>query len=66
MAVPAFLFVEPFRPALPWGIGFAAGAMTFMVLAELLPDAYERGSRPGTALVVSTTLVLMVLLQQYL
>jgi len=66
MAVPAFLFVEAFQPALPWGIGFAAGAMTFMVLAELLPDAYEHGSRPTTALVVSTTLVLMVLLQQYL
>jgi len=38
MAVPAFLFVEAVRPALPYGIGFAAGAMVFMVLVELLPD----------------------------
>jgi len=66
MAVPAFLFVEAVEPALPYGIGFAAGAMVFMVLVELLPDAYERGSRPITALIVSVTLVLMVLFQQTL
>ncbi len=66
MAVPAFLFVESFQPALPYGIGFAAGAMVFMVLVELLPDAYEHGSRPSTALIVSVTTVLMVLFQQSL
>lgn len=66
MAVPAFLFVEAFRPALPYGIGFAAGAMIFMVLVELLPEAYEDASRPAVALLVSLTLVGMVLFQQYL
>lgn len=66
MAVPAFLFVEAFRPALPYGIGFAAGAMVFMVLDELLPEAFEEGRRPTVALIVSLTLVAMVLFQQYL
>jgi zinc transporter ZupT len=39
MAVPAFLFVETFRGLLPFGLGFAAGAMLWMVAAELVPDA---------------------------
>ncbi|MFQ5689824.1 MAG: ZIP family metal transporter [Gemmatimonadota bacterium] len=66
MAVPAFLFVDAFAPALPYGIGFAAGAMVFMVLVELLPEAYGGGPTPVTALIVSTSLVAMVLFQQYL
>jgi ZIP family zinc transporter len=66
MAVPAFLFVEAFRKALPYGIGFAAGAMVFMVLEELLPEAFDRARRPVVALQVSITLIAMVLFQQYL
>ena len=66
MAVPAFLFVEAFRPALPYGIGFAAGAMVLMVLVELLPEALESAPRPLVALLVSLTLVGMVAFQQLL
>lgn len=66
MAVPAYLFVETVRPALPYGIGFAAGAMVYMVLVELLPEAYDQARRAPVALTVSLTLVGMVLFQQYL
>lgn len=66
MAVPAFLFVDAFRAALPYGLGFAAGAMVFMVLEELLPEAYDRASRARVAMVVSLTLVGMMLFQRML
>lgn len=66
MAVPAFLFVEAFRPALPWGLGFAAGAMVFMVLVELLPEAFHEGGRRPVATLVTLTVIGMVLFQRFL
>lgn len=66
MAVPAFLFVDAFAPALPYGIGFAAGAMILMVIVELLPEAFEDAPRPLVALVTSLTLMAMVLFQKAL
>lgn len=66
LAVPAFLFVEAVRPGLPYSIGFAAGAMVFMVFMEVLPEAFEDAPRAGIGLVTSVTLVAMVLFQRFL
>lgn len=56
LAVPAFVFVTAFQPLLSVGLGLAAGAMIWMAVGELLPDALDDAS--GEA--VATALVLAV------
>lgn len=64
MAVPAFLFVDAFSPALPYGIGFAAGAMVFMVLLEILPEAYGKGSAREIGAITTLSMLAMMLFQR--
>jgi len=63
MAVPAYFFVEVFRPLLPYGLGFAAGAMIWMVFSELVPDANEEASSNLVAVVITVSVVAMVAFQ---
>ncbi|MFB6160861.1 MAG: ZIP family metal transporter [Haloferacaceae archaeon] len=44
-AVIAFYFVRIAREFLPFGFGFAAGAMVFLVATEFIPEALEIGER---------------------
>ena len=44
VAVPAFVFVETFQALLPFAMGFAAGCMVWITLAELLPDALDHAA----------------------
>ena len=60
LAVPAFLFVESFTSILPVALGFAAGAMVWMVLGELLPEALETAPVRVVALAGGTAFVLML------
>lgn len=47
-AVIAYYFVTLAREFLPFGFGFAAGAMVLLVVHELIPEALERGEHlPG-------------------
>ena len=49
LAVPAFVFVETFAALLPLGMGFAAGCMIWITVAELLPDALEAADASAVA-----------------
>jgi zinc transporter ZupT len=60
LAVPAFLFVDTFTSVLPVTLGFAAGAMVWMVLGELLPEALETAPTRVVALAGGTAFALMM------
>ena len=64
MAVPAFLFVDAFQPFLPVGLGFAAGAMIWMIFSELVPDALEDATPNTVAIAVVLSVAAMIAFQQ--
>jgi len=43
-AVIAFAFVRLAEPVLPFGFGFAAGAMAYLVVSEFIPEAIDVGA----------------------
>jgi len=49
MAVPSALLAWFFKPLLPIGLGFAGGAMIYLVVSELIPDALKDGGKSRTA-----------------
>lgn len=63
MALPAFLAVSVFEPLLPVGLGLAAGAMIWMVFADLFPDSVEDGGAETAATFVVVAFAAMVAFQ---
>ncbi len=49
MAVPSALLAWAFEPLLPIGLGFAGGAMIYLTISELIPEALEEGGKSLTA-----------------
>lgn len=59
----AYIFVEEFQPFLPVGLGFAAGAMIWMVFSELLPEAVHDARPRAIALGGGLSFASMLALQ---
>ncbi|MBW3535991.1 MAG: ZIP family metal transporter [Gemmatimonadetes bacterium] len=56
LAVVTFAVVGVLPALRPWTVGFAAGALIYLVLVELLPEAYHQAGKTSIAMV---TLVAM-------
>jgi ZIP family zinc transporter len=61
-AVPAAAAVWLFQPLLATGLGFAGGAMIYLVVLELIPDAIEEGGKTLAAWGVMVGLSMMLLI----
>ncbi len=66
MAVPAFLFVNTFEPFMATGLGIAAGAMIWLVFAEVVPEAGENIGYGKAATIIGFSIVLMLSIQYFL
>ncbi|MFP4623969.1 MAG: ZIP family metal transporter [Gemmatimonadota bacterium] len=62
LAVVTFVLVAALPALLPWVTGYAVGAFTYLVLVELLPEAYRQAGPTSIALVTMVALGVVVLL----
>ena len=62
LAVLTFAVVGALPALLPWALGFAVGALVYLVLVELLPESYRQAGHTSIALVTSLTMGVLVLL----
>jgi ZIP family zinc transporter len=67
VAAPAYLAVVSFSQILPFGFGFAAGAMIFLVMSEMIPTSRaEENQRISSAVFGTAGFLLMMLIQTIL
>ncbi|KAB5552261.1 hypothetical protein DKX38_009572 [Salix brachista] len=59
VAVPAFMCADSFSKFLPFCTGFAAGCMIWMVVSEVLPDAFKQASPPQVASAATISVAFM-------
>ncbi|MGH3118434.1 MAG: ZIP family metal transporter [Gaiellales bacterium] len=65
-AVPAYLGVQQFEPVLPVGLGFAGGAMLWLVASQIVPDARSTASDGVVGAVAAAGILVMTALSAVL
>ena len=63
LAAAAFAATTLAPVTLAWALGFAAGALIYLVLVELLPESYHQAGRTSIAVLTSLAIGAVVLLQ---
>lgn len=62
LAIVTFAIVSAVPGTLPWALGFAVGALIYLVMAELLPESYRQAGHTTIALVTIVAMGIVVLL----
>jgi zinc transporter ZupT len=62
LAVVTFAVVGALPVLFPWAVGFAVGALVYLVLAELLPESYHQAGHTSIALVTLVAMGIVVAL----
>jgi zinc transporter ZupT len=62
LAVFTFAVVGAAPALLPWALGFAVGALVYLVMVELLPESYGQAGHTTIALVTVVSMGIVVLL----
>lgn len=63
LALVTFTVAATLPVVLPWALGFAVGALTYLVLVELLPESYRQAGHTSIALVALVAMGIVVLLR---
>ncbi len=62
-ALPAYIFISSLRSYVPFGLGFAAGAMLWILFSDIVPESQEYLSEKTSATIISFGTIAMLLFQ---
>lgn len=65
-AIPAYILGHYLKFTIPLGLGFAAGAMIYLTLAEILPESFEKTNKNTVSWSFLVGLFIMILLTKSL
>jgi len=66
MAVSTFAVVAAAPAVAPWAVGFASGALIYLVTVDLLPESYRQAGATSIALVALVAMGMVAALQELL